>query len=200
MPTIGITGGPATGKSTLTALLLERGAVGVSADEIAREVLTPGTPAYRRVVERFGEEVLRPDGTIDRSHLGRIVFSDERARRDLEAITHPAILDRLRARLAELRERCGPDTPIVAEVPLLYEVGIESWFDRVVVVTAPEELQVQRLQTRDHLSREEALARIRAQMPLSDKADRADIVIVNDGKEETLRLAANLVFGDCDHA
>jgi dephospho-CoA kinase len=200
MPTIGITGGPATGKSTLAALLLERGAVGVSADEIAREVLTPGTPAYRRVVERFGEEVLRPDGTIDRSHLGRIVFGDERARRDLEAITHPAILDRLQARLAELRERCGPDTPIVAEVPLLYEVGIESWFDRVVVVTAPEELQVQRLQTRDHLSREEALARIRAQMPLSDKADRADIVIVNDGKEETLRLAANLVFGDCDHA
>lgn len=197
MPTIGITGGPATGKSTVTALLRERGAVTVSADQIAREILAPGTTALGRVVERFGAAVLHPDGSLDRARLGRLVFDDPQARRDLEHITHPEILRALQLRLERLRAENPPDTLIVAEVPLLYEVGIESWFDRVVVVTAPEELQMARLQQRDGLTRDEALARIRAQMPLAEKVSRADIVIVNDGKEEALRSAANLLAREC---
>ncbi len=194
MPTIGITGGLATGKSTVTALLRERGAVTLSADDIAREVLSPGSPALRRVVERFGADLLRPDGSLDRAQLGGIVFADERARRDLEAITHPAILQRLRARLKRASGNKAGGSAVVAEVPLLFEAGIEGWFDRVVVVAAPEPIQIERLCSRDGLTAEQALARIRSQMPLTEKIARADVVIMNDGKEEALHRAVNLLM------
>lgn len=189
MPTIGVTGGIATGKSTVTALMRQLGAVVFSADEVAREVLAPGRPELAQVVERFGGTVLRPDGSLDRKALGDIVFGDPGARADLENLTHPPILDALRRRVAEAIRRHGPKKLVVVEVPLLYEAGMEDWFDEVVVVSASETSQVERIRRRDGLDHHEALARVRAQMPLAEKVRRADVVIVNDGDDDGLRRA-----------
>jgi dephospho-CoA kinase len=179
MPVIGLTGGIATGKSAVARLLRERGAEVLSADEAARDVVRPGSPVLARIVEAFGPGVLLPDGSLDRAALGRVVFADEDARLRLEAITHPAILALLRQRIdAIMAER--PEAWVVVETPLLYEAGMEDWFDRVVVVTAPEHLQVARLRERDGYSEEEARRRIAAQMPLAEKAARADVVLSND--------------------
>lgn len=181
----GLTGGIACGKSTVARMFAELGAAVVSADEISREIVAPGMPAWEEIRAEFGDAVLRPDGTLDRKRLGTIVFSDPAKRRRLEAITHPRIRQVMAERIAAAAAAGGP---VIAEIPLLFESeASRSLVDVVIVVYADPETQLARLMGRDQLTREQALARIEAQMPLSEKVKRADFVIDNGGDLERTR-------------
>jgi len=176
---LGITGNIASGKSRVAELLGELGAAVVSADELAREAVAPGSAALAQIVGRFGREVLMPDGGLNREFLGDVVFDDPVARKDLEAITHPAIAALAVARLAELR---ASGLPLIAyEAPLLFEAGAEGRVDAVLVITVKESVQLERLMRRDGLDEQAARRRIAAQMPQQEKADRADYLIDNSG-------------------
>lgn len=184
---IGLTGGIATGKSTVSALLVNKGALLVDADAIAREVMLPGHPVLAAVAEHFGQAVILEDGTLDRKKLGDIVFRDPSQRKALNDITHPAIRKEIRGRMDDL-QREHPDKLVVVDIPLLYESGLEHMFERVMVVYAPEHVQLERLMRRNQLTAEEAAARIRSQMDIEEKKRKADIVIDNSGDaEETER-------------
>jgi dephospho-CoA kinase len=178
MVRIALTGGIATGKSHVANRLRAAGVPIVDADVIAREVVAPGTPGLAAVVARFGPGILTPDGVLDRSRLGSIVFRDQRARRDLEAIVHPVV----RQRIDEFFDRLPADTPFaVADIPLLYETGREDRFDKVIVVACTRARQVERVVARDGLTREEAERRVASQLPIDDKMKKADYVIRTDG-------------------
>jgi dephospho-CoA kinase len=173
---VGLTGGIASGKSTVADELARRGAVIIDADELAREVVEPGTPGLAAIVRRFGEDVQR-DGRLDRAALARIVFADPQARRDLEQIIHPEV----RRRAAE-REAALPDTAVIVHViPLLVETGQQSDFDLCVVVDVDPQTQLARLMARGPMSREEAESRIAAQATREQRLAAADIVIHNVG-------------------
>jgi dephospho-CoA kinase len=173
---VGLTGGIASGKSTVANELARRGAVIIDADELAREVVEPGTRGFAAVVRRFGEGVLR-DERLDRAALARIVFADPQARSDLEKIIHPEV----RRRAAE-REGALPHTAVVVHViPLLVETGKESDFDLCVVVDVDRQTQLARLMARGPMSREEAESRIAAQATREQRLAAADIVIPNVG-------------------
>lgn len=194
MRVIGLTGGIATGKSTFAALLRARGVPVVDADALARAVVEPGTPALAEIAREFGAEVLRPDGTLDRKRLGERVFADAGARRRLEEITHPAVRA---AMLAETLRLAGEGHALVFyDAPLLYEVGLDAVLDSVVVVWAPRALQRRRLVERDGLSPEEAEARLAAQLPVDEKAARADRVVENAGPEAELSAKADRLLED----
>ncbi len=194
MRVIGLTGGIATGKSTFSALLRARGAPVVDADALARAVVEPGTPALSEIVRAFGPALLRPDGTLDRKRLGERVFADPTARRRLEAITHPAIRG---AMVSETLLLAAEGHALVFyDAPLLYEVGLDSILDAVVVVWAPADVQRRRLVERDGLSPAEAEARLAAQLPVDDKAARADVVIENAGAEGELGAKADRLLAD----
>lgn len=182
---IGLTGGIATGKSTAANLLAKRGAVLIDLDRIAREIVEPGQPALALVAERFGQAVLREDGSLDRKKLGAIVFADANERKALEAITHPRIRAVMKERM-EQHESGEPEILVVVDVPLLYESGLERYFDQIMVVYVPRELQLQRLMERDGISEEDARKRLAAQMDIEEKKARADIVI--DNSRDELRL------------
>jgi dephospho-CoA kinase len=193
---VGLTGGIASGKSTAAELLAERGAVLVDSDVLAREVVEPGTPGLAAVVERFGPEVLR-DGRLDRPALGRIVFADAAARRDLEAIVHPAV----RSRARELEAQAPDNAVVVHVIPLLVETGQADDFDVVLVVDVAPEVQRERLVRRDGLSGAEADARIAAQASRADRLAAADHVLDNgqglgDLEKQVGRLWPELVTGD----
>lgn len=194
MMVVGLTGGLATGKSLAAEAFRRLGAAVLSADQIAREVTAAGTPAVRRIADELGEEFVRPDGSLDRSALGEYVFRNAEARRRLEAIVHPPVLERLRQEIERYRNLGGSPEVLVVEVPLLYEVGIADWFDKVVVVAAPEKAQVARVMARERVSQEEALRRVQAQMPLELKMQRADVVIRNEGAPEDLEEAVQRTF------
>jgi len=182
---IGVTGGMATGKTTVARMFAKLGAELVSADEIAREVLSVESSVLARVAERFGSDLLLPDGTVDRSRLAAIIFSDPKAREDLNSIMHPEIITRLQRRIERFREFQDADRRVmVAEIPLLFECGLQSLADKVVVVAAEQGTQEDRLISRDRLSREQALARIASQMSLEDKVACADWVVWTDSGEE----------------
>ncbi|MFC5471853.1 dephospho-CoA kinase [Cohnella suwonensis] len=180
---IGLTGGIATGKSTVARMLEERGALLIDLDVIAREVVEPGQPSLSAIAERFGPSVLREDGTLDRKKLGSIVFADASKRKTLEGILHPAIRKVMKERM-EKYERSAPDKLVVVDVPLLYESGLESYFEQVMVVYAPRMLQLTRLIGRDGFDAEESRRRLEAQMNIEEKKRRADIVIDNGGGRE----------------
>jgi len=183
---IGLTGGIACGKSTVAAMLVERGARLVDADQVAREVVLPGEPALRAVAERFGQAVLHGDGTLNRQALGEIVFGQEDKRRELEAILHPAIRQRMREQM-ERWEREDADAVIIADIPLLYETGQQSSYEGVIVVCVPAAMQRERLMSRNGLTAEEADSRIRLQMDIERKRELADWVIDNSGSVERTR-------------
>lgn len=178
---VGLTGGIATGKTRVAEQLAKRGAVIIDADLLAREVVEPGTPGLAAVVDRFGPEVFDGD-RLDRAALGRIVFADPAARRDLERIIHPAV----RRRAAELEAAADPDAIVVHVIPLLVETGQQADFDVVVVVDAEPERQIERLGTRNGLSRAEAEARIAAQASRERRLACADLVVDNSGDEQHL--------------
>jgi dephospho-CoA kinase len=175
---IALTGGIATGKSYVAEHMRRAGVPLIDADLLAREVVAPGTPALDAIVTRFGTSVLTPDGSLDRARLGDIVFRDAEARRELEAMTHPAIAERI----AQFFASQPPEVRFaVADIPLLYETGGQARFDRVIVVACAPDTQIRRVMTRDRLHREDAERRLAAQMPIADKAARADFVIRTDG-------------------
>ena len=178
---IGLTGGIGSGKSTVSALLAERGAVIVDADRIAREVVEPGTPGLAAVVEAFGERVLTADGALDRPALAAIVFADEEARRRLDGIIHPLV----RARAVELAADLPEDAVVVNDVPLLVETGQASSYDLVLVVEADPATRVSRLVQRG-LTAEDARARIAAQASDGQRRAVADVVLDNGGTPEQL--------------
>jgi dephospho-CoA kinase len=183
---IGLTGGIASGKSTVARILEQLGTVVIDADKLSREVVIPCQPAYHAIVEAFGEGILNRDLTIDRKALGKIVFADPIARKRLEAITHPAIRALAEEKLEELR-RAG--TGIVFYMaPLLVEAGVTSRVDEIWVVYADAETQLKRLMARDGINRDEAGQRLAAQMPMEEKATYGKVVIDNRGTpEETER-------------
>ena len=189
---VGLTGGIASGKSTVSAMLAELGAVIIDADALAREVVAKGTPGLDAVVAEFGPDVLGPDGELDRPAMGRLVFSDEDARRRLEAIVHPLVFERIVA----LEEQAPADAVVVHDIPLLAESGRADTFDAVVVVDAPEELQVERMMRDRGWSREEAESRIAAQASREDRRALATYVIENTGTREDLRRRVAEVFGE----
>lgn len=188
---LGITGSIASGKSTVSVMFQARGATLVSADQLAREAVAPGSPALSRLVARFGREILQADGTLDRIRLGALIFADEAARRDLNAIVHPAIAALAEERLDRLRRAGGG--LVIYEAPLLFEAGAESRVDRVLVVKIDPEVQLRRLMQRDGLDETAARQRIAAQMPQEEKLARADFVIDNSAdREVTERQVAAL--------
>ncbi|ASR48264.1 dephospho-CoA kinase [Paenibacillus kribbensis] len=177
---IGLTGGIATGKSTVSALLVAKGALLIDADAIAREVMLPGHPVLAAVIQHFGQAVMNSDGTLHRKKLGEIVFADPAQRQALNDITHPAIREEMRLRMVAY-EREQPDKLVLADIPLLYESGLESLYKEIMVVYVPREVQLQRLMLRDGLTEEQAGLRLSAQMDIEQKRSMADIVIDNSG-------------------
>jgi dephospho-CoA kinase len=177
---VGLTGGIASGKSTVSRQLVALGCRVIDADRLAREVVEPGQPAWAAVVETFGREVLLPDQTLDRRRLGALVFADPARRRALEAITHPAITARREATLAAWVAE-GFAGLVILDTPLLVEVGLAGQVDRVVVVYVDPATQRERLRGRDALDDAEAARRVGSQMPLADKVRAAHYVVDNSG-------------------
>ncbi|MDH7498659.1 MAG: dephospho-CoA kinase [Syntrophomonadaceae bacterium] len=178
MKIIGLTGGIASGKSTVSGILKSLGAVVIDADQVAREVVEPGQPAWQEIVDAFGPAVLNPDGTLNRKQLSQLVFRDGEKLRRLNAITHPRVIEHFRQRLQWLRAN-RPDAVVVLDVPLLFESGMDAMADEVWVVWVDQEIEMQRLMMRDGITHEEAQARVAAQLPLEEKVRRADRVIDN---------------------
>lgn len=173
---IGLTGNIATGKSAVAQMLSGMGARVIDADQVAHEVMQPGSPAYQPVIDAFGSEILAADGTIDRARLGAIVFRDPAALQRLEAAVHPATIAEVSRRIADAKE-----SVVVVEAIKLIEAGMHRVYDALWVVTAPRSVQIQRLVSTRGLSESEAALRVDAQPPQAEKAALADVVIVNDG-------------------
>ncbi len=180
----GLTGGIGSGKSSVAALLRERGVPVVDADELAREAVAAGSQGLAELVAAFGPEVLGADGELDRKHVGSLVFADSEARKRLNAITHPIVRRLSQERFAAL-DRQGVALAGY-DVPLLFEVGLGPVLRPVVVVAASEATQLSRVMARDGLSEADARARVAAQLPLAQKRALADHVIDNDGSREDL--------------
>ncbi|UMZ72564.1 dephospho-CoA kinase [Natranaerofaba carboxydovora] len=183
---IGLTGGIASGKSLVATILSELGAKIIDADLIAKQFTSPGSTILFEIWEEFGDEVMTPDKTLDREKLGNIVFSSPEKKKKLESILHPYIITEIKRKANEFKET-DPNTIVVVDVPLLFEVGLDSLFDYVWVVWVDEETQLERLKMRDNLEEKGALDRIRAQMDLDEKAKKADIVINNTGCHDETR-------------
>ena len=186
---VGLTGGIATGKSTVASMFRRFGATVIDADQLARDVVQPGKPAWREIVKTFGKRVLLPDRTIDRHALGSIVFHNRRKLRRLERIIHPRVAREQQRRARGIARRT-PDAIIIYEVPLLFEAGVNTRVDKIIVVTADRETQVARLKRRNGLTRRQAFQRISSQMALAEKARRADIVL--DGTKSKSLLSREI--------
>lgn len=179
---VGLTGGIGSGKSTVSALLARHGAVIIDYDQLARDVVEPGSPGLDAIAKRFGAGVIAADGTLDRPALGAIVFADAQARKDLEGITHPAIKD-----LAVQRQlAAGPDAIVVHDNPLLVEMGAAVHCEVVIVVDVPVEVQVDRLVETRGMTEQEALARIGTQASREVRTGAADLLIDNTGPIDEL--------------
>lgn len=181
---IGLTGGIASGKSTVANMLIDKGITVIDADIIAKQAVERGMPAYRQIIDEFGEDILLENGDIDRRRLGALVFTNEQKRLALNSIVHPAVREEMLKRRDE--SIANQETFVVLDIPLLFESKLESLVDKIIVVSVTKELQLERLIKRNQLTEEEALSRIRSQMPLEEKVSRADNVIDNSGTlEET---------------
>jgi dephospho-CoA kinase len=189
---VGLTGGVASGKTTVSARLRDLGAVVVDADALAREVVAPGTPGLAEVVSAFGPEVLDDTGSLDRARLGAIVFADPERRRALEAIIHPLV----RARAAQIEAAAPPGVVVVHDIPLLVETGQAGDFDTVIVVDVPEEMQVDRAMRDRGWSEDEARSRISAQASREQRLAAATYVVDNSGTIEDLRRRVAEVFAE----
>ena len=190
---VGLTGGIASGKSTVAGMLAESGAFVVDADALAHAVTEPGTPAHHEIEQRFGDEVLDDDGGIDRAALGSVVFWDPAARMELNAIVHPRVREEAGRRIADCAAR-GSAAVAVFDAALLFETGAYRDFDRLVVVRCAAETQLRRLLDRGGLTPREAQRRIDAQAPLRDKLAVADHVIDTDGTFERTRRQSDEVY------
>ncbi|OLS39732.1 dephospho-CoA kinase [Alkalihalophilus pseudofirmus] len=189
---IGLTGGIASGKSTVSNWLSEHGYPIIDADKIARDVVEPGMGAYEAIVGQFGREILFEDGTINRKKLGSIIFKDEKKRSELNQIVHPAVRREMLAQ-KDRYEAEGHET-IIFDIPLLFESNLFHLVDRVLLVYVDKQIQLNRLLDRDQAGSEDAKARIASQLPLEDKKSRADYIIDNSGSlEETFQQLKNVI-------
>jgi len=187
---IGLTGGIATGKSTVSRLLSNRASI-VDADRLAREIVEPDQPAWQDIVHAFGEDVLREDGSLDRGKLRKIVFEDSASRARLESITHPRIRQLAHQRI---RDAAVASPFVIYDAPLLFEAKIDLWLRPVILVACDPTLQRERLRERDQLTDEAIERHLRAQMSMDQKRALADFVIDNDGDLETLEIAVAKVW------
>jgi dephospho-CoA kinase len=178
---IGLTGGFASGKTTVANMFLHYGFTVIDADEIAREVVRPGEKAYESIVNQWGRSVLREDKNLDREKLAEIVFSDASQRHELEQILHPVIISTIWERVREAQ-----NDKVIVVAPLLIETGMDENCDMVIVVTAPETLRIQRAVERDNTTESQVLSRMESQLPEIDKLSRADMVIDTDCDMEYL--------------
>ncbi|MCE9537359.1 MAG: dephospho-CoA kinase [Nitrospirae bacterium] len=190
---VGLTGGVATGKSTVAKMFKQCGAVVIDADQLAREVVEPGKPAWREIVTLFGKAVLNPDRSLNRQALGAIIFRHPAKRHALETIIHPRVA-REQARLTRQAARIDPHAVVIYDVPLLFEAGIDKRVDQTIVVTADRATQISRIKKRNGLSGAEALRRIRSQMPLVKKVRRADQVLRGTLPRSALRKQVGQLF------
>ncbi|MFF6924782.1 dephospho-CoA kinase [Streptomyces californicus] len=189
---VGLTGGIGAGKSEVSRLLVERGAVLIDSDRIAREVVEPGTPGLAAVVEEFGPDILTAEGTLDRPALGALVFADDQRRAALNTIVHPLV----GARAAELERAAPEDAVVVHDVPLLTENGLAPFYDLVVVVDASAETQLDRLVTLRGMTESDARARMSAQATREERRAVADLVVDNDGTHEALVEQVDAVWDE----
>jgi dephospho-CoA kinase len=182
---VGLTGGIASGKSTVSKYLKELGAVIIDADKIAHSLMEPKKILWKRVVKEFGKEILLSNGTIDRKKLGGIIFNDSKAKKRLDKTTHPIII----AKIEEEMERLSKENDIlIVDVPLLIEIDMIDFFDEVWLVYVDKDVQIKRLMTRDQIDYQKAIAKINSQMPLIKKKEYADRIINNNGTEEELKF------------
>jgi dephospho-CoA kinase len=197
---VGLTGGIGSGKSTVAEMLRERGAEVIDADVLAREVVERGTEGFDEVVELFGDEVVTDEGRLDRGRIAELVFEDGAAREDLNAIVHPRVRSRIAERLGEIhgREQAaeGPEPVVVLDIPLLAEGGDTEGYAAIVVVTAPEELRVQRLVEERGMDPEDVRARIAAQASDAEREAVATHVVRNDGDLDALQRRVEEVWSD----
>ena len=191
MNIIGLTGGIASGKSTVSSFFRQKGAAVLDADQIARELSEPGGELHAEYVRHFGAEVLQNDGTLDRRRIGQIVFSDPQQKQWLDTVSHPAIRGELLRKLEQKRNE--KQRLILLDIPLLFESGWDKMADKTCLVYVNETIQLQRLMKRNGYTRREAQDRIAAQMPLEEKKKRADYLIDNNGSlTDTIRQAEAL--------
>lgn len=190
---IGLTGGIGSGKSTAARRLLQLGALVYHADEIARRALDPGAPCYDRVLAEFGEDILLPDGSIDRKRLAEIVFASGKRREILNGIIHPYVIETMFS-LAQTGFDRSHNPIAVFDVPLLFESGLDALMDVTVLVVCDQETRVRRVMDRDGFSREHVLSRMRAQMPEEEKRLRADYILDNNGSEEDLNRQVDALY------
>lgn len=195
MKVIGLTGGAGSGKSAVAGMLAAKGCLYVSADQLAREVVEPGTPALKEIRDAFGASVIAGDGTLDRGRMAEIVFAEPDAREKLESIIHPRVITRVGEEIARAISQ-GGHPAMVVEVPLLYESGTEDMMDEVWVVDATEESQIRRMIARDGLTEEQAIGRLRAQMDPRVRAGMADMLIENNGSLRDLAQAVDEAWAD----
>jgi len=195
---VGLTGGIATGKSTVAEMFRTLGCVVIDADVLAREVVEPGETAFEQIVAEFGRGILQPDGTLDRKKLGAIVFADAGKRQRLETITHPAIRSRLARRLEELTAQKFEGIAIF-DAALIVETGNYKTMDRLVVVTADEATQRERLTARDGTGADETTRKIQSQMAIAEKAKLADYVIDNSGERAATEAQVHRVHASLVH-
>lgn len=189
---VGLTGGIASGKSTVDRMLVELGAHLVDTDQLARRVVEPGSPALAEIAQAFGPEMIAADGSLDRPRMRALAFGDEQARNRLNAIVHPRINQLVAAELARLAEG-DPQGVAIVDVPLLFETGGEKRFDCTVLVYVPEAVQLRRLMARDHCAAQAAQEALKAQMPLENKKKKADFLVDNSGGlDETLKQVQRL--------
>jgi dephospho-CoA kinase len=186
---VGLTGGIASGKTTVSGIFKAAGVHVLEADQIARQVVMPGRPAWHEIVAYFGPSVLKADKSIDRKGLGAIVFNDAEKRKKLESFVHPWVRHDLDAETARIA-LSQPEALVVQDIPLLLETGMHQRLAEIIVVYVPEEIQIERLMKRDGIERAEALIRVRSQMPIEKKKQQATIVIDNSGSLAQTRKQA----------
>ncbi|MBP2632503.1 MAG: Dephospho-CoA kinase [Firmicutes bacterium] len=182
---IGLTGGIASGKSTVSKMLVDSGGCLIDADKIAREIVEPYKPAWQDIVNKFGEEILLADKTIDRAKLGNIIFSDKDSKKYLNAVTHPRIKEEIKNRIARYRNE--KNAILILDIPLLFESGWDKSTDENWLVYVNQSVQLERLMARNQLSEKQAMDRIHSQILLEDKMKHADYIIDNNGTLEYTR-------------
>ncbi|MBW2123389.1 MAG: dephospho-CoA kinase [Deltaproteobacteria bacterium] len=193
MVVVALTGGIATGKTTVARMFAEQGALVIDLDRLSRLVVEPHKPEWKEVVAAFGPTVVRQDGSLDRSRLARIIFRDPAKRKRLEQIVHPRVLEEYEKRLKEILDK-GAEHVVIVDIPLLMEVGMQDDFEKVIVVYIPVESQLKRLIEREGLSEEEARAWLNSQISIEEKVALADFVIDNTGSIERTRRQVRRIY------
>jgi len=193
MQIIGLTGGIASGKSTVGKMFESLGAVIVDTDRIAHQVVGRGSRTWQNIVDRFGSDILQPNGEIDRKKLAALIFNDPAQRAALDAIVHPAVFARMNQQIEQL-QTAGVCQLALLDIPLLFETGMQATIKPIIVVYVPMTLQLQRLMMRDGISRLEALARIRSQWPLARKKEQADYIIDNSRDPDHTQMQVQALY------